>query len=132
MIDYKADHEAFVSNLSGSSVACVLVTLLHVPAFIFLAKYAMTECKNAFLREFLVLSFPLLLTMTVFSDYIYLSLGIILLIIYCVLGNAQLSDDRTTIEDKSSYRENKNYRTSYLTLSKGKNNLQKFLNCCNY
>lgn len=117
---YKDEHESFVSNLKGTSVACVVTCLAHVPAFIMLAKVMQRTRKPRIIREFLCLSFPLLLTITVFADYSYLSLTILGI----TLGVLNFQHRKHLLSDLQAGKleqqmDDKNDRTAYLTLSKG-------------
>lgn len=125
-MNYKAEHEQFVSNLKGSSAACVLTCLLHVPLFIFLTKLVQKGRKPRLLREFFFLSLPLLFTMTVFADYAYLSICIVLITavsLYQTQRTRIIAESSSASESSvQSYLEEyqlQNHRTSYLTLSKG-------------
>jgi hypothetical protein len=113
---YKEEHEAFVSNLKGTSVGCVLVYLLHIPAFILLTKLTQRGRKIRILREFFFLVFPLLLEMTVFADYNYLSLIGLIVIIYVYYKTDQRSSHSTidhstthTLQEKSPINHNHNH-----------------------
>lgn len=79
--------------------------------------------KPRIIREFLCLSLPLLLTITVFADYSYLSLAILGITLGVLNFQHQkhlLSDLQTGKMDGTKQQmDDKNDRTAYLTLSKG-------------
>lgn len=134
--NYKYEHEQFMSNLKGSSAACIVACLLHVPVFVMLTKLIQKGRKPRLLREFFFLCLPLLLTMTIFADYTYLSLFIGLI----TAASLYQSQRRRIIAESSNVssaaievavnnsqqshhppaHQSKYQRTSYLTLSKGK------------
>lgn len=84
---YKEQHEAFVSNLKGTSLFCVATCLAHVPALLLLTKLLHIRCglieprvkmpQISAVREYLFFVLPMLLVITVLADYNYLTLLVI-------------------------------------------------------
>mmetsp|Transcript_14027 Transcript_14027/g.20977 ORF Transcript_14027/g.20977 Transcript_14027/m.20977 type:complete len:565 (-) Transcript_14027:11-1705(-) len=122
---YKDEHEAFVSNLKGTSLSCVLVCLAHVPACILLLKLVQAWRRPRILRDLFVLVYPLMFSLTIFSGHGYWSLPSLFSIAFMI---SQLKGDRrgaglssdhfgsTTLEDSQT-------KLSYLSLFKGSNML---------
>eukprot|EP01039_Chlorochromonas_danica_P012293 gene12293-14018_t len=115
---YKEEHESFVSNLSGSSAECVVLCLAHVPAYILLTKMIQGFSAPRVLLDFMGLGLPLMLTMTVFSEYTVASMCF-LLVMYAATykiraGSFSFRSTFPPSPEKELYG-----RTSYLTLSKG-------------
>jgi hypothetical protein len=118
MLSYKQEHEAFVSNLKGASIGCLLVCLVHAPIFVFMAKVLLQSNQTKFWKEFLFLCLPLILIMTLFSDYNYLSCACFsLLIVFTVSNNNVLTIHFGNEEENIINCNNKNI--SYLTIFKG-------------
>lgn len=76
---YKEVHEAFVSNLKGTSAGDVFIILVHLPLAILLLKLVQGSSRPLYLRDLMYLALPLLLSLTVLADFSYLS-GVLLLI----------------------------------------------------
>lgn len=119
---YKEQHEAFVSNLQGSSVFEVLACVSQVPAFIMLLKLVQRNSKPSIIRDFLLFTLPTLLSITLFANLNYWSL----LVLVVGLGYyhsrdrnriTQPSTPPTTPLNPSNLGETDD--TSYLTLFKG-------------
>lgn len=97
-LSYKKQHEAFVSNLKGTSVGCILSCLAHAPALILLIKLVQKTSAPVFHRDMLCLVIPLLLSITVLADYCFLSLLAILFAEICFL---QLQKSTSIPSDKN-------------------------------
>lgn len=135
-VSYKEEHESFVANLKGSSIGCIIVCLLHMPAYILLLKMAQKYSKPSLSRDFLLLVFPTLLTVTVFANYNYISL-IVLIVILCirmrtprhnhVVNEVVLGGESPVFEkpensadnERTAKEENMHHRTNYITIYKG-------------
>ncbi len=76
---YREQHESFVSNLKGTSPLDVLVSLAHFPIALILLKLLQKGSTPMFLRDVTGLMLPLLLCLTLFADYSYLTLLVILI-----------------------------------------------------
>jgi len=83
---YKEVHEAFVSNLKGTSAGDVFVVLVHLPLAILLLKLVQGSSSSSssssrplFLRDFVYLALPLLLSLTVLADLSYVSAVLLLI-----------------------------------------------------
>ena len=124
MNQYKAEHEAFVSNMKGTSVGCIFACLAHAPALILILKGSQGFNTPNILRDFVFLVVPTLLTITVASDYNYLTL----VCMYALIGAYLFSSSKRMTLDSLFNEKAANARnveshshnnTSYLTLFKG-------------
>ncbi len=119
---HKIDHESFVSNLKGTSVACVIACIAHVPCCIVLLKIAQKSKKPRLLRDICFVVVPMLLIVTVMADYNYmtvLSTLIVLAVMYFrTSGKLPVNDSNNSSPDKVNINPSKQ-NTYYLTLFKG-------------
>ena len=70
---YAEEHIAFVSNLKGTSAACVLVCLAHAPLSVLLLKLVQKRKRPLLQRDLLYLVLPILLNLTILADYCYIT-----------------------------------------------------------
>lgn len=126
--DYKVAHEAFVSNIKGTSIGCIIACLLHIPAYILMLKISQFRRKPRIIRDYCLLTVPMLLTITVVVDHNYWSLACVTaLLIYVIKSDTHDSDgsvDATDMNIMSSNNERPERltgSTTYLTLFKGAN-----------
>jgi hypothetical protein len=89
---YREEHESFVSNLKGSSVGCILACLMHIPAYVLLLKLAQRHRKPRLSRDYCLLVFPLLLTVTVFANHNYWSITALIVVLFFLLRSPQHSN----------------------------------------
>ena len=114
---YKKQHEAFVSNLKGTSVGCILSCLAHAPVLILMIKLVQKTSSPIFFRDMMYLVIPLLLSITILADYCLLSLLAIIFAQICFLQmqqTASIPSDKnlvTMLSGKS--------RKSFISLFKG-------------
>ena len=80
---YKEEHQGFVKNFKGTSVGNILICLIHVPASILFLKIVQGSSPPSFIRDMFCLILPILLNMTVFADYCYFT--IILMIAFEII-----------------------------------------------
>eukprot|EP00981_Chlorochromonas_danica_P005220 scaffold1046_cov162-Ochromonas_danica.AAC.50 len=73
--NYKEEHELFVSNLTGSSLFCVVAALLPLPALLPLASF-LQQGHHFFLVDFATIAIPSLLSITLLADYFYARVAI--------------------------------------------------------
>lgn len=118
---YKEEHESFVSNLSGSSVECVVLCLAHVPAYALLTKMMQGFAAPRVVLDFIGLGLPLMLTMTIFSEYTAVSISFLFVIFTAIYRTHGWSCSVKSTFPLSS-EQGQHGRTSYLTLSKGNAN----------
>ena len=116
---YKEQHEAFVSNLKGTSAACILTCLSHFPIIIIVLKLIQKKSKALYLRDLVYLTIPLLLSFTILADYSYITLLILLIFIIYNLQTSQVTIQSSESEKILSTNSNK---LSFLTLFKGRYN----------
>ena len=115
-MSYKEDHEGFVSNLSGSDIWSIIICIAHVPVLTLILKYLQNQNQPSIVRDFFAYSFPLLLVVTIASNYAYwslLSLSLCSIVLYrsrIVEALKVLRNDFDSSIAKSSY---------YLTMFKG-------------
>jgi hypothetical protein len=117
---YKEEHEGFMKNFKGTSAACVIVCLAHVPASILLLKIVQGNSKSSFLRDYICLVVPLLLNMTVLADYCYFTLLLMVMLeaIYVLRFNQyRVRKDREITDTLSAVNPSK--KAVYLSLFKG-------------
>lgn len=76
---YKEEHSGFVKNFKGTSAGYVIVCLLHVPASILLLKIVQGSSRPSFIRDFFCLIVPILLNMTLLSNWAYVTIIILIL-----------------------------------------------------
>lgn len=117
---YKEEHEGFMKNYKGTSAACVIVCLAHVPASILLLKIVQGNSKSSFLRDYFCLVAPLLLNMTVLADYCYFTLLLMVMLeaIYVLRFNHyRVRKDREIVDITTAPIPSKN--AVYLSLFKG-------------
>lgn len=76
---YKEEHEAFVSNLKGTSIGCIYFCLSHVPALVLLLKLVQANRRPRLLRDFTFLVIPILLIITLLADQSFWTLPCLLL-----------------------------------------------------
>jgi len=125
---YMLEHEAFVSNIKGTSVGCVLVCLLHLPMFILLTKLFQGKRKPRIIRDLVFLVLPILATITVLAEYNYWSLLSAICISVLFMNSSDLTydlnRDHVLVGDSNSPTSSSHaiiyYSTSYITLFKGK------------
>ena len=125
---YMLEHEAFVSNIKGTSVGCVLVCLLHLPIFILLTKLFQGKRKPRIIRDLVFLVLPILATITVLAEYNYWSLLSAICISVLFMNSSDLTydlnRDHVLVGDSNSPTSSSHaiiyYSTSYITLFKGK------------
>lgn len=122
---YMLEHEAFVSNIKGTSVGCVLVCLLHLPMLILLTKLFQGTRKPRIIRDLIFLVLPILATITVLAEYNYWSLLSAICISVLFLNSSDLNYDLNKDHvGGSNSPTSSNYAmiynsTSYITLFKG-------------
>ena len=73
-MSYAEEHIAFVSNLKGTSAACVLVCLAHAPLSVLFLKLVQKRKRPLLQRDLLYLVLPILLNLTILADYCYITL----------------------------------------------------------
>jgi hypothetical protein len=115
-LSYKEEHEAFVSNLKGTSVGCILACFLHIPAVILLLKLIQKKARPRILRDMVYLVIPLLLSLTVLADYSYVSLIIIAIAEIYTLQLQKLKYESDVVQDVIASEDKKK---SYISLFKG-------------
>lgn len=121
---YKIEHEAFVSNLKGTSIACIIACLLHIPALILLLKIFQTSRRARLIRDYFVFVFPLILTITVLADYNYVTIALLgLLIVYLTKadGAPSVIISSKQLRRKDSQNDWSHSDSYYITLFKGAN-----------
>lgn len=75
---YKAEHEQFTSNLKGTSILCIILCILHVPACLLISKLVQWRRKPNWIRDYAFLVVPQLLSITVLHNHSYWSLPCLL------------------------------------------------------
>jgi len=116
---YMLEHEAFVSNIKGTSVGCVLVCLLHLPMLILLTKLFQGRRKPRIIRDLVFLVLPILATITILAEYNYWSLLSAICISVLFMNSSDINCDSNSLNSCSHYASTY-HSTSYITLFKGK------------
>ena len=125
---YKEQHEAFVSNLKGTSAACILTCLSHFPIIIIVLKLIQKKSKALYLRDLVYLTIPLLLSFTILADYSYITLLILLILI---IYNLQTSQGIIQSNEPDKTLSTNSNKLSFLTLFKGMYNSDLYINIYN-
>lgn len=96
---YKDEHESFVSNGIGTSVACIFICLAHAPALVYLLKICQHNTGPRLIRDMFFMTLTALLTLTLFAEVnhwtalcLYIIVGIHLYSNKYVVVNAPMSD----------------------------------------
>lgn len=122
MKSYNEEHEAFVSNLKGSSAFCVLIALCHGPPLIFFLKLIQGHRQPRIFRDYVFFMLPMLASLTIFADAGYLSLAILILSeIYILRRNIitqAIQNKQTSIQNDNTNEESSD--KSFVTIFKGK------------
>jgi hypothetical protein len=117
MDSYKSQQEAFVSNLTGTSISCILACVTHIPLFVLLLKISQRAKKPSVLCDIMFLVIPTILITTVSTIYNYWTLPLLILFSVVVLRH-----DNTSLGGSFQYNQTKPEdvnNTYYLTLFKG-------------
>ena len=131
---YKDHHEAFVSNLKGTSAADVLICLSYVPVAVILLKLVQKSSLPLYLRDVAYLVVPILLNLTILADFSYITLFALLLCeLYTLQKILQISLRGSNISDDIFYYSAENNsllksKTSFISLFRGKIEPTRFLN----
>ena len=124
---YMLEHEAFVSNIKGTSVGCVLVCLLHLPMLILLTKLFQGRRKPRIIRDLVFLVLAILATITILAEYNYWSLLTAICISVLFMNSSDLicdlNRDHVFVGDSNNPTSSSHAiiynSTSYITLFKG-------------
>jgi hypothetical protein len=120
-VRYKSDHEAFVSNLKGTSAGDVIACLGHFPATIILIKMIQKTSIPLYLRDLVYLALPILLSMTILADYSYVSLIGIVVSEIVVLQMSKTNSIDSQLENASDNKkiDYLNKKLTFISLFKG-------------
>lgn len=118
---YKKEHESFVSNLSGSTASHVLACLAHGPALLFFLKVVQNHRQPIIIRDYTILTIPVLLNMTVLAAYSFQTIA--LLMVSAVLYFYWLVSSNThrwkVVGIVNECQHERDKRRSYLTYFRG-------------
>lgn len=97
---YKQQHEAFVKNEKGSSVATVMISCAHLPVLVLILSLIQIRYnKSKLSNDLIILVYPLLLAMTVFaeiSDVLLICAGLLSILLVCSSKKVTIPIDTTT------------------------------------
>lgn len=100
----KSAKESFVSNLSGSSVYHIIQVEAAIIAAYWIYKLIASGRKTYYILEFIILILPLLLSITILSDYIsYVLLAAAGIILYLQRSHKNPTQASTTNPLQESY-----------------------------
>lgn len=115
---YKSEQEAFVSNLTGTDITCILACVAHIPLLVLLLKIVQQTNKPMILRDILFLVVPLILVTTISANYNFWT--VFLLAIYITALYRSYCGDTIDFSPLQFHNiEQRRNNTYFLTLFKG-------------
>src|SRR5690349_10401498 len=114
---YKAEQEAFVSNLNGSNAGKILLCIFHIHMFVFILKLVQRSNAPSAFRDIILIVIPTIVIATVSSQYNHFSLlSIHVVALAVLLLNPYVQNNSNEQDYNNSYTVPNTY---YLTLFKG-------------